>query len=77
MPLVRGSECALVSTIVLRNLRRFYLSFVSAYQSHASRSRYAITVDNRLARVEDAVQRLVPMAQAFEHWLQTSDQKLP
>lgn len=39
--------------------------------------RYAITVDNRLTRVEDSIQRLMPVAQAFENWLQTNDQKLP
>lgn len=39
--------------------------------------RYAITVDNRLARVEDAVQKLMPMAKAFDTWLRTNDNALP
>jgi len=68
--LVQDSKCALISLIALRHRGVDTRPYVS-------RRRYAITVDNRLARVEDAIQRLMPMAQAFENWLQTSDQKLP
>ena len=74
---MQDSECALISLIVPRPRGvRTHLSSPRT-EPHVPRPRYAITVENRLARVEDAVQRLVPMAQAFECWLQTSDQKLP
>ncbi|KAF9652607.1 hypothetical protein BDM02DRAFT_3088957, partial [Thelephora ganbajun] len=52
-------------------------SFKEINDNAAGARQYAITVDNRLARVEEAIQRLMPMAQAFENWMETNDQKLP
>jgi hypothetical protein len=46
-------------------------------EPYLSSFRYAITVDNRLARVEEDVQKLIPMAKAFETWLRTNDSSLP
>jgi hypothetical protein len=56
-------------------------------QLRTYRPRYAISIENRLAhvenaienrlaRVEDAVQRLMPVGQALESWMQNNDQKL-
>lgn len=56
-------------------------------QPHAYRLRYAVTIENRLAHVEDAIenrltrvegfiQRLMPMAQALESRMHSDDQKL-
>ena len=73
----QDSELPLISLIAPRRQGVYpRLSFPCA-QPCDPRPRYAITVDNRLARVEDSIQRLMPVAQAFDNWLQTNDQKLP
>ena len=77
MLLEQDSKPALISLMGSRRRGRHPLPSYPHTQPRASRPRYAITVDNRLARVEDSIQRLMPVAQAFENWLQTSDQKLP
>lgn len=77
MLLAQDSEPALISRIAPRRGASIPVFRFHVLNLVLLDPRYAITVDNRLARVEDAVQRLIPVADAFENWSRTNDQKLP
>lgn len=56
-----------------------HLAFsVKDSNDNASSSRqHAVSLDNRLGRVEDTLRKLLPMAQAFEAWSQSNPDSAP